>query len=126
MVLKRLKRLLGRLPGGSPVGLCEKRSTGGKPRSQLATLRRLRRRIEREDPWHSNEIELYRSLMLDRMRDHKCPGCERVLEEASLVKVGGGTALEEYGLSDRAIVRLLACTQRLTVDCAWCGTRTTI
>ena len=75
----------------------------------------------RETPWDPHAAELYESLVRARLREQACSNCSVPLEFASVLRVAGGTALDDYGLSEDAVARLLAATQQLSVRCRQCG-----
>lgn len=64
--------------------------------------------------------QLYWALIRARLRDRICDRCGASLAEAIVVSAGEGTTLDEHGLSDTSVARLLAATEVLTVRCAGC------
>lgn len=64
---------------------------------------------------------VYEALLRTRLRDHACEACGCSLEAAAVVSSADGTTLEEYGLSERSSLEVLAATEYLTVRCEACG-----
>jgi hypothetical protein len=64
--------------------------------------------------------QLYWVLIRARLRDRVCDRCGASLAKAIVVSAGEGTTLDEHGLSDTSVARLLAATELLTVRCDRC------
>jgi predicted RNA-binding Zn-ribbon protein involved in translation (DUF1610 family) len=68
----------------------------------------------------------YWSLIRARLRVEVCRTCGQPLQNGTVLAAGEGTTLEEYGLSDTSVARLLAATELLKVRCPHCGAEATI
>ena len=72
-----------------------------------------------EPPPDGSALDLYRRLVRERLAHVSCPGCGGELQDAHIVRAGGGAALEGY-LSDQGQARLLAATEHWVVHCRRC------
>lgn len=74
-----------------------------------------------EAPWEQAAVGLYQSLIQARLADQRCSGCGQPLAAGSIVAVWGGTALDDFGLSDSSAAEALAATQAILLKCEGCG-----
>jgi hypothetical protein len=66
-------------------------------------------------------LDLYRSIVGERLRAASCGGCGGSLVNAAVERAEGAVALDEYQLSAPGQARLLAETVHLVLRCPGCG-----
>lgn len=65
-------------------------------------------------------VDLYRSLLRDRLASSSCSRCGHSLAGAAIEAVEGSAPLGEHQLSDRGLAQLHAATDYLQVHCPGC------
>jgi molecular chaperone DnaK len=107
-------------PAERPLAEDAPQSSPSVPETPTARTRRTTR-----DRWSPGAVGLYNALVRIRLAAQDCHGCGASLESAAVVHVDTdvATLINEFELSDGGAARLLAETDRLTVECRQCGAR---
>jgi hypothetical protein len=71
--------------------------------------------------WSPHAIEVYRSIVTNRLGDRVCDTCGASFRTAKVERAAGGATLPEFDLDDDAAIAIIAWTQRLSVHCSQCG-----
>jgi endogenous inhibitor of DNA gyrase (YacG/DUF329 family) len=83
--------------------------------------------LSREDktPWSPGAVAAYHAALRDRLMQ-ACPACHGSLALATVRAATGGTTLPEHKFDDELAVKVIAWTQRLTLECPECATEVQI
>ena len=73
-------------------------------------------------PWAAGAVHLHRSLIGARLATNHCRSCGNSLAASALLGLRDGTYHDDLKLADEAAARLLAATERVTVECDRCRT----